>query len=170
MIRDLIAIFDAVLGAQSDQEKADREAELLDAVRAEIRDLYDDPKYPRRRRTFGAIRQRLAIYDNDPDTLTKILFAMNARRVKGDGDTALWELPRQVEGAETPAPPRKPMRWQTLAAIIAIGAVVVLGALNFNTVRGWFAGSGPATKAECLAAANGNMRRISECERLFPSP
>lgn len=134
MIGDLIKIFETVQSAQTEQERKDLERQLVSAAQAEIRVLFDDPKYPRRRRTFGAIRQRLAIFDNDPDKLTQILFLMNARRLRGDGDDALWELPN----AQTPDSPRNPMRWQTVALLIGACALVIVGFLNFSTLRGLF--------------------------------
>lgn len=168
MIRDLIALFETVRTAQSDQERSDRETDLQQAVRTEIRRLFDDPKYPKRRRTFAAIRKPLAIYDNDPDTLTAILFAMGARRVDGNGDDALWELAVTSDQDTPAAPPKRPVRWQTIAAGVGLLALAILVVTNFDALRDRFFGQGYSSKAECLAAANGNMRRISECERSFP--
>ncbi len=166
MIRDLIALFDTVRSAQDAQEKADRLADLENAVHAEIRDLFDDIGDADRKTSFGAIKTRLAIYDNDPDALTAILFAMGARRASGTGDAALWHLPGPE--AAPPDPPARPRRWQATAAVLGLGALAVLAATNLDTLRGFFGGDGFATKTDCLAAANGNMRKISECERQFP--
>jgi hypothetical protein len=175
MIGDLLKLFETVQSAQSDQEKADREHELETAVQAEIRSMFDDPKYPRRRRSFGAIRQRLAIFDDDPGRLTEILFRMKARRVRGDGDDALWQLPEQTPGATGSQPPRKRRRWQTVAAVL-LGVGIVLGLVSANKigpsdVYRFVASSfqsGPATRQDCLDQADGNMRKVTQCYQDFP--
>jgi len=51
---------------------------------------------------------------------------MNARRVKGDGDDAQWELPQ----TDTPLTSRKSWRWQTIAGVLGATAAIV-GILGF---------------------------------------
>ena len=134
MIGDLVKLFQAVQSAQTEQEKSDREEALRQAVEADIRALFDDPKYPQRRRSFSAIRKGLGIFDSDPEKLKGILYAMGARpKGQGEGDEAHWHLPAAtVVSGEAPEsdPPRltrrRPMPWIWLAAIIGAGALAYL--------------------------------------------
>ncbi|MEO0990676.1 MAG: hypothetical protein AAFX00_06990 [Pseudomonadota bacterium] len=174
MISDLLKILEAIRSASSEKEKARLEDELLSAVRTDIQRLFDDLDYPNRRRTFMEISQVLGIFDDDPQKLKEILYEMGARPKSGEGDETFWEL-KAVTHAVSDQELRTPERtsgigWPKIYAILGAFAALVaifgfFGIGNFNDL---FPGDEPATKAECLAAANGNFRRISECERLFP--
>ena len=110
MISDLLKILQAIQSSSSAEEKARLEQELLTAVESDINALFDDPKYPKRRRTFGAIRRALGIFDDGPQRLKEILYNMGARPVSGEGDEAYWELKKAVArmdsgGSVLPDPP-----------------------------------------------------------------
>lgn len=139
-ISDLAKLYETVQSAQSDQEKRRRAGELDDSIEAHIRSLFDDPQYPRRRRSFGIIRKGLPIFDEEPKELQRHLIRIGAHRAKGEGDDELWHLP-----------PKNGRRWWpdvnwvrvgALAAIIATGVAVLqfieisdLGIMNWFNVE-----------------------------------
>lgn len=142
MIRDLTGLFETVLKAQSDQEKANAEAALLEAVKEEIEDLFADPKYSKGKRTFGALKNGTVVFKDNPKRLEEILFMMNYRPVPGrEGDKQYWKRkdgvdPIRSSGASAPREepqPRRRVRWQTVAGIIGGGASLV-------TIVGFFFG------------------------------
>lgn len=92
-IGDLTNLYKAFQSEQFDEEKRRREGQLNDAVELHIRNLFDDPLYPKRRRSFGIIRNRLPIFDGEPIELRRHLVRVGAHREKGDGEDELWHLP-----------------------------------------------------------------------------
>ena len=68
MISDLLTLRKELISAADNQDAADRKARFDAQVRREIARLFDDPQYPQRRRSFGVIRKRLGVFDeNDPE-------------------------------------------------------------------------------------------------------
>lgn len=146
MIGDLLKILDAVKSASDDHERGEREIELTRAIQSEIQSLFDDARYPKRRRSFGTIRKRLGIFDDNPGELKQRLFGMGARVQKGDGDEALWHLPKPAEVASAPSAgaqqtersaPSPQERWPVpwLGLTVGLGAVAsVVSLMTFFQV------------------------------------
>ena len=102
MVSDLLKILQAIQAAHSDEEKKKLEHELSDAVQTEIRNLFEG--YPKRRRSFDAIRENLGIFDppEKQEELKNILFSMGARPQKGKGGKNYWQLPEPEPDAPHP--------------------------------------------------------------------
>ena len=182
MIGDLLDLLRAAQSAQSDQEKTERESAFRQAVEVEIQNLFQDPKYPNRRRSFGAIRKRLGVFDKDPDGLKHILFGMGALVYSGENDDAFWELPDMVGatngigntiiGPSDPVkPPRRSRNWVPLI-FLAICIVVVLSLwetvfskIPIGSLSDLF--EPDRTHADCVAKANGIMTEIIKCHQEF---
>lgn len=155
MVSDLLKILQAIQSAQSDEEKRRLESEFAQAVHAHIRDFYDDPRYPRRRRSFAAIRKSLQIYNDKESDLRDVLYAMGGRAVKGDGEDALWELPENP-GTPMPDPPPRAVWSQVYVALAAIAVLVAGG--------GWFLGLYGSGEPPICNLAELNLRELERCE------
>ncbi len=103
MLGDLVKLYDAVQSAETDREKLRRESELNDRISHYLYRMFDDPEFPNRRRTLGALKKGLAIFDDDPILLQTHLVRVGATRLRGDGDDELWHLPQD---SAPPAPRR----------------------------------------------------------------
>ena len=124
MISDALKILETIQSAQSAGEKEKLESDLLDAIREDIQDFFDDPKYPLRRRSFGAISRKLGIFDDDPQQLKEILFKLGARPSKGEGEDTQWHLPKSATNIQTP---KKRKTWASIYS--ALGALAALLAI-----------------------------------------
>lgn len=141
MISDLLKILQAIQTSQSAEERAQLEQELNRAVEDDIRTLFAE--YENRRRTFGAIRENLGIFDppEKQEELKNILYAMGARPQKGSGDKKYWHLPDTTEQPKPPPDPRTP--WSLIYAILLIG-ILLLGSFTIFDIS-WppFGPAGP---------------------------
>lgn len=171
MIGDLTKLFDSVQKASTEQEKLRRATQLDDAIENQVRALFDDPEFPRRRRTLGAIKKGFAIYDEDPIGLQTHLVRIGARRIKGDGDDELWELPA---GSASGGGGGR-FNWRTtagiigaVAALIAISASFGYGPREIARQVGLIDSAEHANLQECLDRVDGNMRKVSACYRDYP--
>ncbi len=181
-ISDFLEIADRLRAAQDASEKVAVSQELQLAIQAEIQDLFDDPKYPNRRRSFGAIKIRLGIIDDSSAEfsqarLRQILFGMGARVHRGDGDEALWELPHKDEQSKSKngrSDIRSRSRWSYIyAALGALASIfAILAWFEVTPARIWesvFDG-GPIeerTYEECTRAANDTFVEIMKCKEKF---
>lgn len=132
---DLVNLYSAVQTTVDTEEKRKRANEFDDAVAANIRELFGDPRYPRRRRSFGVIRKSFGGYfDDDPKELHKHLIRIGASHKKGSNDDALWHLP---DGAGYSS--HNLMSWGTIGAIAAVisAMVAVLEYMGFGP-SDWF--------------------------------
>ena len=172
MISDVLTLRKELISAADNQDAADRKARFDAQVRREIARLFDDPQYPQRRRSFGVIRKRLGVFDENDPELKAILFSMGARVHSGEGEAALWEL---APGAATPpVPPGRKRPLPVRLGLIGLVSAVVLGALNMVLVTltdtSLFAlAQGlvrpPETLQSCLENANGTMTEILRCNQ-----
>ena len=171
MISDLLTLRKELISASDASEVAEKKARLTEQVQREISALFDDPKYPERRRSFGVIRKRLGIFDENDPELREILFAMGARVHRGEGEDALWEL-RHAHAPISTVRPKRPLRFRL--GLIALVCAVVLVAVN--TLSTTLTGTsllallqdllGPTqTHEDCLKAANGTMTEILKCNQ-----
>jgi hypothetical protein len=151
MVSDLLKILQALQAAQSAEEKDRLEQELRVAVAADIRALFAE--YPNRRRTFGAIRGNLGIFDppEKQEELKAILYAMGARPKSGEGDTKYWHLPADTgtDVSIDDTPPRP--AWTLIYGLVLIA---FLGAAAFGVFQFDLLGSSApsyASFAECVA-------------------
>lgn len=109
---ELFELYRAAQSSVDAEEKRRRAAEFDDAVSHNVKELFDDPSYPRRRRSFGVIKKSFGGYfDNDLNELKRHLIRIGASHVRGEGDSALWYLPRGNIRA-------KIKRFVSLAAIV----------------------------------------------------
>ncbi|MFL4471787.1 hypothetical protein ACERZ8_18595 [Tateyamaria armeniaca] len=172
MISDLLTLRKELISAADDQDVADKKAEFNAQVTREIAALFDDPQYLQRRRSFGVIRKRLGVFDeNDPD-LKAILFSMGARVHKGEGEAALWELIYPDTPTTSHTRRKRPFLVRLgLAALvcavvlIAVNAlmVTILGTSLRDVAQGLIAP--PPTLQSCLIDANGTMTEILRCNQ-----
>ncbi len=165
MISDLLKILSAIQDAKSSEEEAALRRELQQAVEVDIRAHFDNAQYPNRKRSFESIKKALGIFDDNPQELKTILYAMGARPKRGRAD--YWHLPK--DRARSSPQQAKPMSWSRVyAGLGALAALVAI--LGFFGVSGADIFGGPefTNRQECLDAANSNMRKISECYRNHP--
>ena len=128
------------------------------AVQVRIHDLFDDPQYPRRRRSFEAIRKKLGIFEGREAELRQRLFDMSAEVIKGEGEDQLWHLPPGTPRPEEPKKPRPPVLLLGLMVLAVAVAVLIfwekaVGETFPETVARLFASS-PVfeTFQDCIAA------------------
>lgn len=163
MLGDLAKLYSAIQSAESDKEKQERETALDDAVAIHLRRQFDDPKYPKRQRSLGALKKGLAIFDKDPITLQTHLLKLGATRLSGEGDNEVWHLPK---GADASPPRRIP--WVPI-----LGVVAVLGFFGIagQDILAWTAGFvSPTPETDyrgCVAAAKDIFVEIMECKEQF---
>lgn len=136
-------------------------------VRQRIEVLFEDQKYPKRRRTFKRIRAALGVYDGRDADLKELLFDMGAFPKGGEGDDALWELPLKEVVVE---PENKDSGGSHLgkmgiifgivAAIVAILTWLEVAPIDiFSKISNfWW----PETVEECRRAAI-NLKEFAEC-------
>lgn len=132
---DLIKLYSAVQSSADAEEKRRRAGEFDDAVSANIRELFSDPKYPKRRRSFGAIRKSFGGYfDDNPNELRKHLIRIGASHKRGDGDDAFWHLPIN-DGKNS----WTTFTWSKIGAIAAIASALI-ALFEFLGIgpSGWF--------------------------------
>ncbi len=158
MALDPIKIEEALRAARSEREKLYQQARLTFSIRKAIHDLFDDPAYPQRRRSFGAIRNKLGIFEGKEQELRDMLFAMQARVHRGEGDDQLWHLPADAPRPVEPERPRPPYRLIILAVLAVLLLVLglwkqIAGETPFETLsRLWPNPVEFETFAECIAA------------------
>ena len=157
MVSDLLKILQALQAAQSAEEKARLEQELRDAVETDIRALFAE--YPNRRRTFGAIRGNLGIFDppEKQEELKAVLYAMGARPKNGEGDTKYWHLPATTDaGARTlETPPRPPWTLIYGAVLIALLGGAAYSLFQFDLIDP--RAPSYASFSDCIAAQPDNQ-------------
>ncbi|MEP6018147.1 MAG: hypothetical protein ABJ251_06650 [Paracoccaceae bacterium] len=168
MVSDLLKILSAVQHASSTEEKNRLEGVLLSAVEQDIRNLFEDPKFPQRKRSFQSIQGALGIFDEDPQKLKKILYEMGARKRIGRKD--YWHLSETSVDLDTARSRNPLLSWsRLLSALGGIAAIVaVLGFFQLDGTIIWDMLTDYSDRQECLEAANGNMRKISKCYKDFP--
>ncbi|MBG6148686.1 hypothetical protein IWQ51_006860 [Labrenzia sp. EL_142] len=99
---DLLKLYSAVQSAADAEAKRERANELDDAIKRNIFELFEDPAYPKRRRSFGVIQKAFGGYfDEDLKELRGHLIRIGATRVKGEGTETLWHLPASTKGSWT---------------------------------------------------------------------
>lgn len=172
MISDLLTLRKELISASDAQDVARKQTRLTQQVRVEIAALFDDPKYPERRRSFGVIRKRLGIFEENDPELKDILFDMGARVHRGEGEEALWEL----TAAEPPTPPvRRKRPLIVRLGLIALVVAVVLVAINTvmltltgTSLRALAQGvmAPPQTWQSCLTDADFTMTEILKCNEI----
>ncbi|GHF44035.1 hypothetical protein [Seohaeicola zhoushanensis] len=153
MPSDLSKLRKDLLDAETASDKRKRAAAFRAAVEAQLAALFDDPAFPARRRSFGVIRRRLGVFDDDPAALEAVLTGMGARAVDGAGDAALWELP----APPVPAPARRSS--VARAAALSLLALLATTPAVVRLLRG--------SHADCLARAEGAFLEIIECHKRF---
>lgn len=94
MINDALSILEAIRSAKDAEEKQRLENELLGIVQSDIKSVFDNPQYPKRKRSFRAIQGALGIFDDDPQELKEILFKMGARPT--NSKRKYWHLPKDA--------------------------------------------------------------------------
>jgi len=184
MISDALKLLQTIQAAKSKEEENKLEAELVDAVTEDIRKLFDDPSFKRRRRSFRAIRTSLGIFDAEQERLKRILYAMGARPQRGEGEEALWHLPKRNDSTrKTSRNPR--FRWSRVYSLLGATAalVAILGIIGFSDMNfvdfsklrfkgfsdfKFFTLGESQTRQDCLNDTSANMRKISKCYRDFP--
>jgi len=132
---DLIELYSAVQNSVDVEEKRRRANQFDDAVAANIRELFDDPKFPKRRRSFGVIRKSFGGYfDDEPKELHKHLIRMGASHKKGSDDDALWHLPESTGGRHSNQITRRTLG---IIAVILTASFAGLEVAGFGPT-GWF--------------------------------
>ena len=161
LISDLLKILEAIQSSQSDEERAELESKLLEEVKNEIKKMFE--KYPKRRRTFGALRQGLGIFDppERQEELKKILFDMGARPTTGDGDEKYWHLPKSLD-LETGTNGKRSL-WPFVYTILLLVFLIASGYTLFADNIFPFVMN--QTLDECLKQKNLSMMEISNCFR-----
>ena len=126
-VGDLIKLYDAVQSATNAEEQRRRASELDDAIERGIVELFDDPKYPRRRRSFGVIRKTFGGYfDAKPDQLRGHLIRVGAKWVKGDKEDALWHMPKEASNDQK----QKSRNFVGLAFVVLAAILIILGTIG----------------------------------------
>ncbi len=172
MISDLLDILKAIQSAQDSDQKAILERQLKERVEAVLHKFFDDgeAEYPRRKRTFQAIRTHIGIFDENPQGLKEILFAMGANRSGSDGDDGYWHLPKTMEsGASTKTATKKRMRinWPMMfggLGVIAAAIAILEFVFDFFEPEPDM----PTTFRECIATGDPGPERRIECLKKFP--
>lgn len=163
MISDLLKILNAIQTSQSDEQREELESELLRKVQSEIEALFT--KFPERRRTFGAIREALGIFDPPAkqEELKQILFDLGARPKNGKGDQKYWHLPLVEELSETSSGSTW-KGWRLVYSIVLL-AFLVSAAYGLFKVFTLSSILEIGSLEECLKQKNLSMKEISKCFR-----
>ena len=132
---DILKVFQSVESAQERERKRAFLHERREAIEADIRDLF--AQYDGRRRSFGALRDSLGIFDTaeKQEVLKDILWEMGAEPKGGLGDKKMWHLPDDTNRRVNQRKPETP--WSLIYAIIlvvllAAGAVTLLDFSRFQ--------------------------------------
>ena len=171
MLSDLLTLRKEILTASAGHEQTEKAAAFHGQVVAEIYSLFDDPEFPKRRRSFGVIRKRLGVFDPDDPELKDILFSMGARVHKGEGEEAMWELALAKQTATNATPKTKKPHWARLSLWLIVVAVVLVVTNTFLSavfeislldLLKSLMGTAQSHEA-CIKAANGNYLEIIQC-------
>lgn len=160
-------------------EKGAAERQATERFRHQVEDniieLFNDPEYEQRRRSFGVIRKRFGPVFQDRDgELGEILVDMGAHVYKGEGDAALWEFSKTDEHDLLSR--RRGSGWSKFtlyragSALVAVAIVLVGADLTLKTLGGdgllplvqSLTGLGQS-HADCIAGANDVYLEILKC-------
>lgn len=169
MLGDLAKLYDAMQSAQTDQEKLRRATAVDDAVESYLRAEFDNPDYPKRRRSLGALKKGLAIFDEDPISLQTHLVRIGATRQQGTGDDEVWHLP--AAGGVSPRRRHRRWLWRKVALVLAALAAAISALLGYLDIAGdeilWIIWPSGETYETCIIAANEIFTEIQACKERF---
>lgn len=97
MIGDLIRLYETILDSFAKLIGRNRDKAKRQRAETRIRNFFNNPKYPKRRRSFSKIRAAVGTYEGRDAELRDLLDEMGANPYKGEGDDARWELPKQQD-------------------------------------------------------------------------
>ncbi|MBO9467750.1 hypothetical protein J7443_21140 [Tropicibacter sp. R15_0] len=180
-IQDILSVGEKLRDAAREGEAEQERLEFQDKVKLAIREVFDDPDYPKRRRSFGAIRKKLFIFDDSSEDfsharLRQILFSMEVEHLRGEGDAAFFYLPpltqQEVATDDTRGigdpPPEKPSKlWPWFLAFV----LLVLLALWLSPVYSWVAEifqPGTTSFQDCISSGEDTPERWALCYSKHP--
>ncbi|MGH1413638.1 MAG: hypothetical protein ACRBB0_09090 [Pelagimonas sp.] len=167
-LSDFFDLADRLKSAQTEEDKHASVEALRHLVEADIIRIFNNPQYPKRRRSFGKIRELLGIFDDsssarsDP-ALREILYLMGARVHRGKGDDALWHLPK-IGDRENP--PSRKLKWSLVYKILIVLATL---ALVFSVLpKFWSLGGRSISFPDCISKGEDTPERWAKCYSRHP--
>ncbi|MFY0619454.1 hypothetical protein [Shimia sp.] len=162
---DLFEIDKNIETARSDRWRRYQFDLRLFNVCTRVHALFDDPQYPKRQRSFGAIQKSLGVFDNKEDELRDILFDMGAVVIHGEDDTQHWYLPNTIAPPTEPEKPKPPYRIMAIAVIVVAIPALIYFDLGPQQILNLILP--PPTREDCIAQANGVMTEILKCNARY---
>lgn len=178
VVTDILAIWDRLLQVLSKKDATAREAQQLGKAETAIYTVFNDPKYPKRQRSFGAIRKKLYFLNDSSGAFDKakaleILSDMGAQHVRGEDDDALFHLPQpeKLEARDDGSGGTKEPKQPFLRLWFLLIVLLVLLALWLSPVFSWVPGlfpSGTTSFQDCISSGEDTPERWALCYSKHP--
>ncbi|SMX30320.1 hypothetical protein TRP8649_04463 [Pelagimonas phthalicica] len=180
-IQDILSVGEKLRDAAREGEAEQERLEFQDKVKLAIREVFDDPDYPKRRRSFGAIRKKLFIFDDSSEDfsharLRQILFSMEVEHLRGEGDAAYFYLPPLTQpqkakdvavGTNIRAPRRPSKLWLWFLLIVLLVLLALWLWPVISQVAGLFP-SGTTSFQDCISSGEDTPERWALCYSKHP--